>query len=136
MKLALLYLFAASAWAQQSLAPVAVTGPPAPTGWSFPWWGWPVAGVVVAVALFLALRKWWPAAAAKVQASASTDAAALGKVIADALAHAKANPPAAVVAEPAPAAAAGKQGVPGVFTATVTGDPKVDLPALTAAYLG
>lgn len=103
MKAVLLYLFAASAWAQTTLTPVAVTGAPATTGWSFPWWGWIVAGVAVGVAVHFALRKWWPAGAAKIQASASTDAAALGKVIADALAHAKANPvePAvAVVAAP------------------------------------
>lgn len=46
-------------------------------------------------------------------------------------------PPAVVVAdlEPMPHAVAGKQGVPGLFTMTVTGDRDADLSAMASQYL-
>lgn len=41
-----------------------------------------------------------------------------------------------VTVENTPPAPAGRAGVAGTFTVTVTGDPKVDIPALTKQYLG
>lgn len=136
MKCALFYLFAASAWAQ-TLAPVASAPPPQPTG---SWWTGPLIGVAVGALIvvigFLWIRHRYPAQAAK----AAAVGASVAQVLEQAVAHLHANSAVSIVgatgltpAEPQPA---GKNGQAGVFTATVTGDPKVDLPALTAAYLG
>lgn len=118
-----------------TLTPVA-----APAGSGIPWWvGFAVAGVIL-VAGFIWLKVKKPATAAVVQTTVSADVAALISRI-DLMLHHVAPASATLEVsstEPTPAipAPAGKQGVAGVFTATVTGDPKVDLPALTAAYLG
>lgn len=129
MKIVPLYLFAASASAQ-TLTPVA-----APAGSGIPWWvGFAVAGVILVVG-FVWLKVKKPAAAAAVQTTVSADVAALTAAIGRLVDHAApADLSSAQTAEPA--VPAGKSGQAGVFTATVTGDPKVDLPALTVAYLG
>lgn len=111
---------------------------------------WPlllgILAVVGVVALIIWVKHRNPAATAAAATVVSADASHLGTVIVDEFAKLRAAfeskfAPAAVtitgvVGEPTPPAPAGKSGQAGVFTATVTGDPKVDLPALTAAYLG
>lgn len=85
MKAALLYLFSASAWAQ-TLTPVT-----APAGSGIPWWTWPVVGVVIVIAGFVWLKFKSPATAAKVQATASADVAALTAAIGKLLEHGPAS---------------------------------------------
>jgi hypothetical protein len=144
MKAALLYLFAASAWAQ-TLTPVS-----APTAGGVPIWAWIAGGALLILIGYLVLKRKSPTTAAAVSTTVSADAHHVTSALSvefgklrDMIERKAAPVPVAPVdlssaadVPAVPAAPAGKQGVAGVFSLTVTGDAKVDLPALTAAYLG
>jgi hypothetical protein len=111
-----------------------------------PWYGWALVIVVGLAIGYIVLKRKNPAAATVVSVDAAHVASTISSTLSSefvklrALLESKiaATPAAAnaVAAEPVPPAAPGKSGTPGTFTLQVTGDPKVDLPALTAAYLG
>jgi hypothetical protein len=97
--------------------------------------------VVAAIAAFVWYRRKNPAGAAALASTGLADLKATGEKIVSAIEnHTKAVAPTATVypvtpAVPAsPAAPPGKNGVAGVLTLNVTGDPKADLEAFTAAY--
>ncbi len=131
----------------QTLAPVT-----APASGFDIWMFVAIAVVVLAVVGFVYLKRKSPATAASLTATAGADLHAVGsgilielgklrQAVEDHLAKtpAAAPGPAQAGATEAPATVAppaGKQSVAGVFSLPVTGDPKVDLPAITAAYLG
>jgi len=99
-----------------------------------------IAVIVGIVALIVWYRHKNPAGAAAAGNVVSADAMAVGKIIAEefakvrALIEAKTAPVTATAVTTEPAPDPGKSGQAGVFTATVTGDPAVDLPALMAQY--
>lgn len=139
MRTPLLYLFAGPALAQ-TLTPVQTSSGGV---------NWTLLLILGGAALLLIGGFVWfkrknPAAAAQVQSTASADIAAAVSAIGRWIASAEARfgvalPPspgtaATVVGPAAEPAPAGKSGQPGIFTATVTGDPKVDLPAITTQY--
>jgi hypothetical protein len=134
-----------------------------PSG-GIPWWiTMPLALVIGGVVVFAFLKRKDPAKADALQAAATNE---LGKLIAAAkedwtalrqhvadlstdlqantaataantVANGGAPAPAAdAKAAPAAPATAGKNGVAGVMTLTVTGNPKADLDAFNAAYFG
>ena len=131
--------------AAQTLQPVASSG-------GLPWWAWPAIAIAIVAAGFLWLRRKHPVAAETVRKTLSADlaelTAALHRVAAahesaqivpaapgvwSVVDHAPAQ--AETVTAPAPPPSPpGKAGQAGEFTTTVTGDPKVDVPALTAQY--
>lgn len=114
-----------------------------------PWYGWALVIVVGLAIGYIVLKRKNPAAATVVSVDAAHVASTISSTLSAefvklrALLESKIQPaptPApAPTEEPvaaAPPVPAGKSGVAGTFTLQVTGDPKVDLPALTAAYLG
>ena len=112
----------------QTLQPVA-----AATDWTS------VVIVVVVIALIVAavlLHRRFPAQASKADLAVKTEAV---KVLGEIRDHFKSAPavpsaPPAPADAPPPAAPAGKNGVAGTLTLTVTGDPKADLAAFQTAY--
>jgi hypothetical protein len=102
---------------------------------------WLLIALVVVIALAFGIHAYLkhnnPAAAV-----VSTDAAAAWHAIAAELGKLRTTIEAKVVpATPAPAeepapVTPGKAGQAGTFTAQVSGDPKVDIPAITAQYYG
>ena len=107
-----------------------------PTDWSS------VVIVVVVLALIVAavlLHRRFPAQAAKADLAVKTEAVKVLGEIRDHFKSAPATPAAGPTGAPAspdapPPAPAGKNGVAGVLTLPVTGDPKADLAAFQAAY--
>lgn len=111
----------------------------APTAGISPWWGI-IALAVLLIGGFTFMQRRSPSTATSIEDAIRkamgefTDAMhRIGQSIES---HAAGTaPPAAATGEPpAPPPALGKNGVAGTFATTVTGDPAVDMPAITAAY--
>jgi hypothetical protein len=104
-----------------------------------------LAFVVLAIVVFLVLKHRDPAEAAKIEASGKAFVAQLqvefdrlrtelSKNTSATSANTAAQAPSTAVPTEA-AAPAGKSGTAGTFSVPVTGDPAVDIPAITAAYM-
>lgn len=85
-----------------AVSPQTLTPVTAQANGGIPWWAGPLVGVIIVGIGFAYLKFKKPAIAAQVQTTVSTDAAALGKLLAEALSHAKAANEAPAIAATVP----------------------------------
>jgi hypothetical protein len=103
-----------------------------------PFWGFIVLSIVIIVIFMVWLKRHDPTQFSKIEAAVEAFALRVEQTGKNLVASLDKNTTATNANTPAVVASVsttpGKNGVAGVLTVTVTGDPKVDLPAINAAY--